>query len=107
MSKSKIIRLWGRADNFDIEFTENEGGIWTCIVPPDTVDGQYACEIWAINEIGKYAYWTGILYMCNSVCHLEIHDSGYNITFFEVLKEIEFCPMQYEITLRKGCLHYV
>ena len=79
MVKPKILRVWGKADSFDIEFTYEGGTRWKCSVPPDTKDGQYAAEIWAVNEFGELAYWTGELFMVNGVCCLRFDDSSYRI----------------------------
>lgn len=70
--RSKIKRVWGKCDKFDVEFSLLSTGEWVCTVPPDTDDGQYAVEIFAYNEAGKTSCYTGILYMCSGVCHLEI-----------------------------------
>ena len=122
MNKPKIVRVWGKADNFGIEFTHEGGTRWNCSVPPDTKDGQYAAEIWAINEFGELAYWTGELFMVNGVCCLRFDDSPYRIwvklTSAQIGNLISFsqmhlapsrfnlmlAPVTY-ITVRKGCAH--
>lgn len=60
-----ITRVWGKADTFDIEFTEKTDGKWCVNIPPDFTDGQYAVELYAQNSYGERVYWTGILYMHN------------------------------------------
>lgn len=124
MKTPRIVRVWGKADTFDIEFTHIKGGVWSCQIPPDTKDGQYATEIHAINEYGETAYWTGILYMCGGVCHLEIIAQPYTFWFSVssidlsfaychplVFKAVEGClrleEQNYEITIEKGCCHFV
>ena len=107
--KPKITRVWGRADNLNIEFTcidsASDEELWVCEVPPDTKDGQYACEIWAINEAGKTAYWTGILYMVNGVCQMEIHPSKYEIEIQQSKKRIEISREMKRIEIVRGCPH--
>ena len=66
MNRPKILRVWGRADGFDLEFKKT-GELWDCTVPPDTKDGQYAVEIHGINEFGQTAYWTGSICATESV----------------------------------------
>lgn len=79
MYRPKIIRVWGKADSFEIEFTHMGGTRWEASVPPDTNDGQYAVEIWAMNEFKETAHWTGELYMCNGVCCVKFHRQPYRI----------------------------
>lgn len=74
-----VVRLYGHADLFDIEFTNKGGTRWECEVPPDVSDGVYAVELWAIDSEGNSAYWTGELFMTNGVCHLSIHKPRYQI----------------------------
>ena len=105
MGGVKIIRVWGRADNFDIELSE-KGGRWVCTVPPDIADGQYAVELHAVNLFGETAYWTGTLYMCNGVCHLEIKEVPYVIMFSKNTDRLFFLEQSHEILIRKGCEHY-
>lgn len=105
MGGVKIIRVWGKADNFDIELSE-KGGRWVCTVPPDTADGQYAVELHAVNLFGETAYWTGTLYMCNGVCHLEIKEVPYVIMFSKNTDRLFFLEQSHEILIRKGCEHY-
>ena len=76
MDRPKIIRLWGKADNLDIEF-KNEGGIWKVNIPPDLTDGAYAVHLTAVNENGECSYWVGELYMADGVCHFKISELLY------------------------------
>lgn len=99
--KPEIVRVWGRADSFDIEF-KNVGGRWICRVPPDTDDGQYACEINARNAAGKTAFYTGILYMCSGICHLELKTKE---TRLECEEHAVKFSAKHEIFIEKGCRH--
>lgn len=64
-----ITRVWGKADSFNLEFTQGSDGRWYAVVPTDYEDGQYAVEIHAINELGYTAYWTGTLFISDGrVC---------------------------------------
>ena len=104
MSKPKIIRLYGRADTFDLEFVHEGGTTWRCAVPPDTDDGVYSVELTAVNELGETAYWTGELYMCGGVCHMEIFKPDY-MFWFAPLTSVEFSSETSSIYIGKGCPH--
>ena len=75
---AKVIRLWGKADSFDIEFTEN-GDKWTVDIPPDMTDGVYAVQLTAVDENGNEAYWVGELYMVDGVCCLKLNEIPYKV----------------------------
>lgn len=100
-AKPEVVRVWGKADGLDIEF-EKRGGKWLCLVPPDTKDGQYACEINAYNAAGKTAFYAGILYMCSGVCHLQINTKSAKL---DGSKYAVFVRSKHEIIIRKGCRH--
>lgn len=104
MSRPKIIRLYGRADLFDIEFTHQSGTTWTCEVPLDTEDGIYAVELTAVNEYGETAYWTGELYMCSGICHVKIAKNDF-VFWFAPLANVEISSDTSSIYIRKGCPH--
>lgn len=91
-----VIRVWGKADNFDIEFKHMGGTKWQCDVPPDMKDGQYAVELRAMNEQFEQTYWTGFLYMCNGVCHVKFNFPDYMIWF----------STGYDIVFERRCPHY-
>ena len=58
-----IIKVWGRADAYALEYSLCPDGLWEVSVPPDLTDGQYAAEIWARNRCGETGYWSGFLFM--------------------------------------------
>ncbi|MCR5781711.1 MAG: Ig-like domain repeat protein [Clostridia bacterium] len=67
---NRIVRVYGTCDNWQVEF-QNEGGdgLWTCAVPADMTDGQYACRFYAIDDDGDIGFWCGILYLSSgNVC---------------------------------------
>lgn len=103
MSRPEIVRVWGHADDFDIEFDRGAEHIWKCSVPPDTEDGIYAVEIWARNEFGQTAYTTAELYMCDKVCHIKFNDEPFIFVFNP---QITFEPStdRYTFLIRK-CKH--
>ncbi len=68
---AKVARVYGKADDFDIEFVR-KGDRWAVEVPPDLSDGRYVVRITAIDVLGNTCYWIGELYMMNGVCHMEI-----------------------------------
>ena len=97
VNRPKIIRVWGHADLFDLEFTNEGGSLWSCNVPPDLADGVYAVEITAMNEFKQTAYWTGFLYMCNGACHFE----------FNIPTHIVWSSASYKIEFERSCPHRV
>ena len=103
MERPPITRVWGKADGFDIEFTHKEGAEWLCSVLPDTADGQYAVEIWALNSVGLTDFWSGFLYMCNGLCHLEIHASPYRIHIKPTEERIRINKGTTRMIISKGC----
>lgn len=122
MNRPKIVRLYGEADSFDIEFTHKGGTIWTAKVPPDTDDGVYSVELTAVNELGETAYWTGELYMCGGVCHMEIKRSNFifwfaplsvvniqsrctSLSLAEEKTQLNILGGVTNLIVRKGCLH--
>ncbi len=68
---ARVIRLFGKADSFDIEFSRR-GEKWEVDIPPDMTDGVYAVQLTAVDGLGETAYWVGELFMCSGVCHLKI-----------------------------------
>lgn len=68
---ANVIRLFGKADNFNIEFSR-KGEHWEVEIPADLVDGVYAVQLTAVDELGEIAYWVGELYMCNGTCCVKI-----------------------------------
>lgn len=79
MTKPEIIRVWGVADNFDLSFEKGQDGGWKSAVPPDLTDGQYATEIFAENEYGETAIWSGILYMHHGKVCLHLVQNKYTV----------------------------
>ena len=78
MERAKVIRVFGKADSFDIELTPN-GDRWEVDIPPDLTDGVYAVQLTAINEVGDEAHWVGELFMCNGVCCINLVDYAYDM----------------------------
>ena len=73
-----IERVWGKADNFEIEFRAVDGN-WEFVgLPPDLEDGQYAVELHATKDSGVTGSWAGILYMMQGVATLCICRRGTN-----------------------------
>ena len=66
-----ITRVYGKADNFELEFAW-DGSVWNAAVPADLSDGKYVCEFWALDSYGYTAYYTGILYMFDGNAVLDI-----------------------------------
>lgn len=70
---ANIVRVYGRADSFDIELTRN-GEKWEVDVPPDLTDGVYAVQLTAVNDAGETAHWVGELFMVGGVCCLRLDE---------------------------------
>ena len=94
MSQSgyEVVRMWGKADNYILEFEVGADGKWRAVVPPDLTDGQYAVEIHAVNSWGGEANWTGILYMRQGEVHFELHKEAY--TFWLQPDRIDIVPAE-------------
>jgi hypothetical protein len=89
---AEIVRVYGRADSFDIELTRN-GNKWEVDVPPDLSDGVYAVQLTAVNDMGETAHWVGELFMVGGVCCLRLGD----VKFWTKLSARE-----YSVNFRKG-----
>ena len=76
-----ITRVYGRADSYEIEFTES-GGMWNAAVPADLTDGKYVVELWAEDERGVAVYYTGILYMFDGNAVLELSDDDIHLGIY-------------------------
>lgn len=93
---ARVIRVYGRADSYDIEFTPKEDK-WEVDVPPDMTDGVYAVQLTAVDEIGDFSYWVGELYMVDGVCCLKIEETPYRVRL--KVKEYEAeCEGRYDIS---------
>ena len=129
MKRPEIIKVWGKADDIELNFIK-EGTEWTCSVPADLVDGTYACELNAVNEIGNFGFWTGFLYMCSGICHFDLEPVKFRLFFdkiempftfvydkiknafgidFEKINQpgISFNEQPERITFDRRCPHYV
>lgn len=122
MDRPKIIRLWGKADELDIEF-KNEGGVWKVDIPPDLTDGVYAVVLHAINELHELATWVGELFMSNGACCIKINYAPYQVWFclkqhiinfssertMEIkeknLYSMDISKPNFELIIRKRCKH--
>ncbi len=89
---AKVIRLFGKADSFDIEFSR-KGDKWEVDIPPDMTDGVYAAQLTAVDELGETAYWVGELYMCSGVCHLKIDRAKMRCIFSVESYRMEASPL--------------
>lgn len=90
---AEVVRVYGRADSFDIELTRN-GDKWEVDVPPDMTDGVYAVQLTAVNDAGETAHWVGELFMSGGVCCLRLD---------EVKFRTKLSRKSYTISLSKGC----
>ncbi len=100
MERPKIIRLWGKADNFEIEFLNEGGTSWKVDVPPDLNDGVYVVHLTAINELGESATWIGELFMCDGVCCVTFKEQPYQMWLKISDYDFQFSN-KYHIEVRK------
>lgn len=68
-----ITRVYGKADNFELVFTE-DGGAWSVLVPADLEDGKYVVELYAEDSYGFTSYFTAILYMFDGKAVLKLNE---------------------------------
>lgn len=101
-----IKRVWGKADEFSLELKYVGGEQWETTVPPDTKDGIYAVELWAINGIGELGHWTGELYMCSGVCCVRIFRQPYQIWFKPKRNKLDI-KLRNKIIFERKCNHFV
>lgn len=105
MSRPKIVRLHGTADNFEIEFSKGTDGLWRCSVPADLEDGQYAVQLYAINEQGAWTYWTGLLYMLQGMPCIHMKPPKYLVWCKPHGIEIEALPQRVRVMVKERCDH--
>ena len=77
----EVLRIWGKADRFDLNFVRVGGDVWKADLPADLTDGQYACVLHAVDTHGGEAIWSGILYMHNGIATLQFDKVGLTLTF--------------------------
>lgn len=101
-----ITAVWGRADGHNVVFQPSQRGDWWVSVPPDLTDGQYAVEIWAENDAGEQSYWTGTLYMVDSVlvC-LHLADDPYMVRLLPERYEAYLMDDRYAAGLSRRQCH--
>lgn len=97
--KGEIVRVWGRADAFDLSFGKRGDKTWETLIPPDMTDGQYAAEIFAEDQYGATALWSGILYMHSGTAHLHLNREKYT---FWVLPMISLADVTKKTEIRAG-----
>lgn len=104
-----IVRVWGTADQFDLEFYRTEGNQWAAPVIIDFDDGQYAVQIFAQNEWGGIGVYAGVLYLCDGASCLHIIrtrftpiilPSKFNIEDIEESIRMTMCPDKLDVVLR-------
>lgn len=99
-----VKRVWGKADGLSLEFTYKGEEQWETAVPPDTKDGVYAVELWAINGAGELGHWTGELFMCSGVCCINIFSQPYQI-WFKTQRHQIVIDKRLIIMFERGCNH--
>ncbi len=125
MSTAEIVRVWGTADNIELEL-KLDNGRWICNLPPDLIDGQYAVQLFALRGDGSVGMWTGVLYVSNGIKCLHLNQEKYtlwlnrercslllnqNENMLNLLPEqqlnISLAPERIKINLIKECCHNV
>lgn len=103
MTRADIIRLWGTADKFEIEFDKNDAtGQWDVTIPADLEDGHYVVELFAMNEYGETGYWTGVLFMLQGRPHIHIQPPRY-VIWCRAESSISLLPSAWSISAVKRC----
>ena len=106
MNISDIIRVWGTADNIELEL-KNNNGRWMCNLPPDLIDGQYAVQLFAMRGNGSIGMWTGTLYVANGIRCLHLKKEKYSLWLMPEQTKLSFMPERLKINLKEECCHYV
>lgn len=60
-----VVKLVGKADNFDVVFEQNEQGLWETIVPFDE-DGVYVLDLLAVDEAGNQSRYAKVLFIVDT-----------------------------------------
>lgn len=95
----EITRVWGNADEYNLEFINTGNNVWIANIPPDMEDGQYACLFNAIDEHGGMAMWTGILYMHNGSAYITFDNNRESMQFLSNCEKMIFNPNGTKLTI--------
>jgi len=88
MDTNRILRVWGSADGYSLEFVYKGDNKWLANVPADLSDGQYVCIFYALKDNQKIGVWTGVLYISDGYSCIHIIEEKYEIEFAD---SIELC----------------
>lgn len=94
---SEIVRMYGSADEHELEFSPTPAGVWEVFVPPDVTDGMYIVEIFADAKNGEQAYWTGVLYLCQGTPCLEVKPDSVSIRMAPERSGLAYLPDRSEL----------
>lgn len=106
MNSADIIRVWGTADNIELELKVNNGR-WVCSLPPDLVDGQYAVQLFAMRGNGSIGMWSGILYIANGIRCLHLNESKYTLWLMPERIRTQLTKERIKLNLIEECCHHV
>ncbi len=106
MNSPDIIRVWGTADNIELELKNNDGR-WECNLPPDLIDGQYAVQLFAMRGSGDIGMWTGVLYITNGIRCLHLNKEKYTLWLMSEQIRTQLTEERFEINLIEECCHHV
>ena len=96
-----IVRVWGSADSFTLEYAPGGDGRWYASIPPDLEDGQYAAEILAQNLCGEIGSWTGVLYMHKGRAELRLRPQRYTLWFQPPCFAVHLEPPRIKLILKE------
>lgn len=78
-----ITNVWGTADEYDLVFQQQANGYWEVAVPADLQDGMYVVELYARDQYGFVAYYTGILFLFDGQASLELSSDDIYLGYYE------------------------
>lgn len=105
MNSPDIIRVWGSADNIELELKQNNGR-WVCSLPPDLVDGQYAVQLFAMRGNGETGMWTGVLYITNGIRCLHLNKEKYTLWLIPEQIRTQLTEERIKLNLIEECCHH-
>lgn len=96
-----VTRVWGTADDFDLEFSLSPStGLWEAQVPADA-DGQYVVQLWAQDAAGNTAYYATVLVSIDLSCLcVSIRVIEYGADFEAATVGVEASPDHVSLTVQ-------
>ena len=85
---NRIVRVYGYCDDWQVEFSRVDEYRWSCQIPPDLTDGQYACQFYAVNDDDDIGFWCGVLYVSSGKICVTLSDDP--ISYIYVHESLTF-----------------